>query len=362
MVNVLLLLIRHDLCAFVRSKSALFWALGFPVLLLTVMLLAFGQANSLGRVNIERPALDPHTPAARCLAAIEQSFASGSPVQGQFSSLGPPDSVPDNTVRVLPGAAEHAWQIQYDFHGAVAVRAGARLIEMALLRCSAAPPGNGANARIRLQDYPSKTPPLDAGLFFTSGILVIVLMSQGILSTALSIAALREHNALKVYACFPVPKLIFLASIVLSRILLMALSSTALLLVARFAYGIEVPLWSLQTLHALPVLLLGGTMLLSLGLLLASRTDSVKQTELLCQLVHYPALFFGNLTLALDAAPDWLQRLLGAVPINQFVGTLRQVWLEGAPLSSAGLAMLSLAGWTLLFFTAASVTFRWHKP
>ena len=101
--------------------------------------------------------------------------------------------------------------------------------------------------------------------------------------------------------------------------------------------------------------------LLALGTLLASRTSSVKVTELLCHLIHYPALFFGNLTIPLNDAPAWIKSILSVIPINQFVSVLRQVLLEGAPLPSLWLPLLAMAGWTTLFLTAATLMVRWHK-
>ena len=40
MFSILAILTRNELLGFFRSKSALFWALAFPILLLTVMLMA----------------------------------------------------------------------------------------------------------------------------------------------------------------------------------------------------------------------------------------------------------------------------------------------------------------------------------
>ena len=119
-----------------------------------------------------------------------------------------------------------------------------------------------------------------------------------------------------------------------AQILDLGTGSGALLLVARYGYGIDISLWSVQTLRALPVIVLGGVMLLCLGTLLASRTASIKETELLCHLIHYPALFFGNLTIPLNDAPAWIKSILSVIPINQFVSVLRQVMLDGASLPS----------------------------
>ncbi|HWX01905.1 ABC transporter permease, partial [Collimonas sp.] len=324
MFKVLAILTRNELLGFFRSKSALFWALAFPILLLTVMLMAFGRPGSLGSVKVEfvAPAgLAQDGGVGACQTAIRQAFAGGDPVKAEFSNVTGSTAAGANAVRVrFPSslvAGQQPLQVQYDFKGQLAVRAAARVIEIAAVRCVAAQRGVEAASLVHFADVASGAKPFDYGQFFVTGILVMVLMSLGVMSTALSIAGLREHNALKIYACFPVPKLVFLASIILSRVVMMLVSATTLLLVARYGYGIDISLWSLQTLHALPVILLGGAMLLCVGILLASRTASVQETELLCHLVYYPALFFGNLTIPLNDAPHWLKNVLSVIPINQ---------------------------------------------
>lgn len=362
MFSILAILTRNELLGFLRSKSALFWALGFPILLLTVMLMAFGHRGSLGTVNIEF--LDAGVQASSdtgCKTAIQQAFAGADPVKADFSTVSSTGAVAANAVRIVFPEGIGPLHVQYDFKGQLAVRAAARVIEIAAVRCAAARRGIASTDLVRFEDTASGAKPFDYGQFFTTGILVIVLMSLGIMSTALSIASLREHNALKIYACFPVPKLVFMASILLSRMVMMLVSVGTLLLVARYGYGIDISLWSVQTLRALPVILLGGAMLLCVGILLASRTSSVKETELLCHLIHYPALFFGNLTIPLNDAPAWIKNILSVIPINQFVSVLRQVMLDGTPLPSLWLPLLTMAGWTTLFLAAATLMFRWHK-
>ena len=372
MFKVLAILARNELLVFLRSKAALFWALVFPILLLTVMLMAFGRLNSVGSVKIEfihPPGLTQYGDVAHCQTAIRQAFASGDPVQATFSTISgsavASTVVSTNTVRVLLPSAfsfeQQPLQVQYDFKGPLAVRAAARMIEIAVVRCIAAQRDVVIAKLVHFDHVAGSDKPFDYGQFFVTGILVMVLMSLGVISTALSIASLRERNALKIYACFPIPTLVFLAAIILSRGLMMLISASTLLLVARYGYDIDIALWHPQTLHAVPVVLLGATMLLCVGILLASRNTSVQETELLCHLVYYPALFFGNLTIPLNDAPHWLTDILYVMPINQFVSLLRQVIIDGVALSALWLPLLVMAAWTALLLTMATFLFRWHK-
>ena len=83
---------------------------------------------------------------------------------------------------------------------------------------------------------------------------------------------LRERNTFKLYVC-PVSRGVFLAALIVARMIMMALSALVLLTVARVAFGIALPIATPDGLRALPIVLLGAAMVLSIGVLLASRTS-----------------------------------------------------------------------------------------
>ena len=124
----------------------------------------------------------------------------------------------------------------------------------------------------------------------------MAFMAIGLNSTTTAIASLRERNTFKLYVCFPVSRGVFLAALIVARMIMMALSALVLLTVARVAFGIALPI-ATPGLRALPIVLLGAAMVLSIGVLLASRTKSLAAAELACNVTYYPLLFFSDLTI-----------------------------------------------------------------
>ena len=109
MFSILAILTRNELLGFFRSKSALFWALAFPILLLTVMLMAFGHPGSLGTVNIQFLDADAQaTSDNSCQLAIQQAFAGGDPVKANFSTVSSTAPLAADTVRIVFAAATNA--------------------------------------------------------------------------------------------------------------------------------------------------------------------------------------------------------------------------------------------------------------
>jgi ABC-2 type transport system permease protein len=367
MINVFAILVRNELLGFLRSRSSLFWTLVFPVFLLSVMLFAFGgPSSSLGAVKVAfvapvaTPVANAAEPAysATCRAEITTSLARSDTVKANFVNAA--DRSADTVIVRLAGSLGEPATVSYDFNGSIAEKAAARLIEMALSRCAARQQGLAPASLVRFENTAPVKRPFDYGAFFATGILVMSFMAVGLNSTATAIAALRERNTFKLYVCFPVSRFVFLAALITARMIMMALSAMVLLLVARLAFGIELPLLTTSGLRALPIVALGAAMVLSFGVLLASRTKSLAAAELACNVTYYPLLFFSDLTIPMHGAPEWLKAGLRFIPTNQFAVALRGVLVDGGHYAAFLPQLLGMAASTLLFLLLAARMFRWH--
>lgn len=364
MNNVFAILVRNELLGFLRSRSSLFWTLVFPVFLLSVMLFAFGRSSALGPVDIVFDAT-PATPFAQaCRAAVQQGLEHSETVQAKVvnaaANAGASATGNDRIVVRLAADVHGTTRVAYDFNGSLAERAASRLVEMALARCAAEQQGIAAGDLVRFENTVPGKRPFDYGAFFATGILIMSFMAIGLNSTVSAIATLRERNTFKLYVCFPVSRLMFIGALIVARMVMMALSAAILLAVARLAFGIALPLWSPSGLRALPVVLLGAAMILSFGVLLASRARSLAAAELACNVTYYPLLFFSDLTIPMNGAPAWLRDALKVIPTNQFAVALRGVLLEGAPYPQFTLQLTAMCACTAVFLLLAARAFRWH--
>ena len=353
MFDVWWVMTRNELRGYFRRKASVFWALIFPVFLLTVMLFAFGRSTSLGQVRVAF-AGDAGSPGAQaCRAEIAAAFAASETVTASFVADGA-----DADLRVVFAAAPPTRVSS--FSDALASKAAARTIEVALIRCAARAHGVAPEAVVRF-DHASTRRALDYGLFFATGILVIAFMIIGMNSTAHGIGALRERNTFKIYVCFPVSRSVFLTSMVCARCVIMLLSTAALFLTARYGFGIQLPLWQPQMLRALPVLALGAAMLVGFGVLLAARGRSLPEIELWSHLVYYPMLFFSDLTIPLTAVPEWMRGVLKLIPTSQFAVALRGVLVDDASYAQLAFPLTTMACWAFVTLTLGTLQFRWHQ-
>ena len=101
--------------------------------------------------------------------------------------------------------------------------------------------------------------------------------------------------------------------------------------------------------------------MISLGLVVASRTSSEELAGGLLNVATWPMLLLSEVWFALDDAPTWLQMLSSILPLTHIVRASRSVMIEGSSLVEVAPHLIWLSVMTLICLSMASLLFRWHK-
>jgi ABC-2 type transport system permease protein len=171
---------------------------------------------------------------------------------------------------------------------------------------------------------------------------------------------LREFDTLKLYACMPVSRSMFLLAFLVSRGLVTLIAAALLLLGGRYIYGLPVDPFSLQTAKGFVVIALGSCMFMALGMLLGARAKTIGAATLLANMVYFPLMFLGDLTIPLNDFPTVAKRVVSLIPVHSLVDAIRQIifldrsYWDVAP--SIGWVLVC----TVVFFFVARANFHWH--
>ena len=208
---------------------------------------------------------------------------------------------------------------------------------------------------------PPQQAALSYGQYLLGGVLVMMMMSTGIMSTATVLAVMREHNVFRIYGCLPVPRTLFLLAIIAVRLALIVTFSSAMLLAGKYLFGIGLDLSPPRLLWWIVLIVCGGTLFLSLGVLLGARVATVATATVLTNAVYFPLLFLGDLTFPLKALPEVAQHALALVPVNQLATGLRTVLFQAPDAGAMGRLVAVLLGGSMLLVAVAARTFRWGR-
>ena len=105
---------------------------------------------------------------------------------------------------------------------------------------------------------------------------------------------------------------------------------------------------------------LGIVTFASLGLIIASVTNTMQEPQVINQILWSAFLFLSGATLPLPILPGWIQNIALFLPATYLVVGLQRVMVAGVGLTSIGPELLSLAVCATIAFIMSQQLFRWE--
>ena len=192
--------------------------------------------------------------------------------------------------------------------------------------------------------------------FFLGPVLALNVMGSfwGLSAT---LVMYREQGILRRFHVAPVTASVMLLSSVLANFILTLPTVTVVLLFARWIFHVR----DLGNLPAAFLFVCAGTISFgSLGLVVASVTNTMQETQVLNQLLWLPLIFLSGATFPLGYLPTKVQAISVFLPATYLVTGLQQATLFSKPLRELLVYFLALAFWSALSFFVATQLFRWE--
>jgi ABC-2 type transport system permease protein len=167
----------------------------------------------------------------------------------------------------------------------------------------------------------------------------------------------REQGILRRFRLAPVSAGAMLASSILSNYMLTLPTVAIEFGLARIVFQMRD--WG-NLLGVLVLVTLGIVAFAALGLIVASITNTMQETQIINQLLWSSFLFLSGATLPLPLLPDWLQNVALFLPATYLVAGLERVMVARVSLFSLGPDVLSLAVSGVLAFLVSQQLFRWE--
>jgi ABC-type multidrug transport system permease subunit len=193
--------------------------------------------------------------------------------------------------------------------------------------------------------------------FLVPGLLGMSLMGGGLWGVGFVTVDMRVRKLLKRFLATPMKPTDFLLGIMISRMIFMIPEVLALLVFARFAFGV---MNHGSTLAVTFLILLGAVMFSGIGLLAASRAKTIEAVSGIMNLVMVPMWIFSGIFFSPDRFPDAVQPFIQALPLTPLISTLRSVMLEGATLTELVVPISVMTAWSAVSFVLALKLFRWR--
>lgn len=167
----------------------------------------------------------------------------------------------------------------------------------------------------------------------------------------------REQGILRRFHVAPVSAADMLASSVFANFVLTLPTVVVMLLLARFLFHVR----DMGNLWAAFLFVCAGTVSFgSLGLVVASITNTMQETQVLNQLMWLPLIFLSGATFPLAFMPKVVQGISVFLPATYLVTGLQEATFFSKSTGNLLFYLLALAFWAGLSFFVATQLFRWE--
>jgi len=193
--------------------------------------------------------------------------------------------------------------------------------------------------------------------FVIPGLLGMNLMGSAIWSLGFAIVEARQKKLLKRMVASPMPRWQYLASYLLSRLIMLVVELVVFLGFARIAFGVPFR----GSLVELALLCLITSLAFSaLGLLIASRAKTMEAASGLMNLAMLPMWILSGVFFSASRFPNIIQPIVRALPLTAAIDALRGNMLQGMTLPQLGVPVMTLLAWLVIPFFVALRIFRWR--
>jgi ABC-type multidrug transport system permease subunit len=322
-----------------REPEAIFWIFIFPILLAAGLGIAFrNRPADVLQVGATTTQLTQALSSDKGLAATTMDEASGTKALA--------------TESILLLAIQRPDGVDYKFDDTNPDARTARLIVDRAIQTAA-----GRHEMVSIKNdlvHETGARYID---FVVPGLLGMNLMGSAMWSLVFAIVEARQKKLMKRMVASPMPRWQYLASFLLSRLLMLVIEVVVFLGFARLVFDVPFrgALWQLGLLCVLTSLAFSA-----LGLLVSSRAKTMEAASGLMNLVMLPMWIFSGVFFSASRFPVIIQPAVRALPLTAAIDAMRGNMLQGMDLGQMAPQVGLLLAWCVLPFAVSLRIFRWR--
>ncbi|MHB8571688.1 MAG: ABC transporter permease [Candidatus Dormibacteria bacterium] len=336
-----------------RSRSALFWNLALPILIMTI----FGVLNFGGAGTVNVGVVDQSQ--SRLSAAIIDALGKVSVIKLHEGSLDAEKAAVqkgDRDLVIVFPSDESQNAIAYLDQGRpqqaqVAMAVVTQVIDQVSFQVGHVAPAY----RLSQQSVDSRN--LTYVDFLVPGIIAMSVMQTGLFSVIFVFVQLKQRGVLRRLAATPMRVGDFLFAQVMTRLVIAALQVAVLLAVGVFAFHIH---FSGDVLTVMLLAVVGSATFIALGLAISGRASREETAAPIANLVAMPMMFLSGVFFPRDVMPVWLQGITQYFPLTYMADALRNVATNAQSLWDVRFDLVGMVVWLAICAMLAVRMFRWQ--
>lgn len=189
------------------------------------------------------------------------------------------------------------------------------------------------------------------------GVLGMNMMFSALFGVGYVIVRYRKNGMLKRLKATPLTAFEFLAAQIASRLWL--IMAVTLMVFTGTDVLIGFPMLG-SYFDLFLVFALGAVCLISLGMVVSSRTSSEELAGGMLNVISWPMMFLSGVWFSLEGIHPWLQKVALLLPLTHLIAAARAIMIEGAHLTDIANHLIVLFIMTVILLLLGSYLFRWE--
>jgi ABC-2 type transport system permease protein len=198
---------------------------------------------------------------------------------------------------------------------------------------------------------------IGAGTYLLAGLLGYGIVASAFAGLAISLVVRRESGVLKRVRGTPLPPATYLAAVIASTLVVIALEVAAQLVIGRTLLEADLP--KSPGAFVLAVLL-GTVTFASLGLALTGSVRSAEGSSAVVNAIYLPMVLICGVFWSTQSMPAFLRAVADVLPLTYLLDLMRDVFTKNDALSDSLGAIAVLAVWGVAGVVLAVRRFRWE--
>ena len=155
----------------------------------------------------------------------------------------------------------------------------------------------------------------------------------------------------------PLPTSVYLAAVIASTLVVIALETAAQVAIGRFLLGAD---WPAAPGSFVVALVVGAMVFAVLGLATTGLIRSAQGSSAVVNAIYLPLTFVSGVFFSVEALPRLLEMVARVSPLTHLLELLRSVFVEGDGLTASAEPLVVLAVWGVGGAVLALRMFRWE--
>ena len=190
------------------------------------------------------------------------------------------------------------------------------------------------------------------------GVLGMNMMFSALFGVGYAVVRDRRHGVLKRLSVTPLAPFEFLTAHIMSRMFVLFITTSFVYAGCSLLYGFEN---RGSFLSLILIFSLGGFSMISLALIIASRSSSEEFAGGALNLLSWPMMLLSEVWFSLEGARPWVKKIAQLFPLTHLTDGVRKIMNDGASLYDIRYNIFALTFMSVLFLVIGSFLFRWRK-